>query len=644
MGTWVRRLGWIALAGLLLGVVLVAWFADRLLEGWLEGAVSARTGRTFTIGRLDVDWSLRPRLQADDVRLENARWGSRPDMARAERITARIDLPDLIEGQVRIPELAVVRPRLLLERAADGAANWRLGTEPRPDSGPPKLPAIGHLTIEDGRIRFLEPALGSAVDVYLSADSRRENAQAIRVQGSGRYRHEPFELHGRGDSLLRLFDPERGYRLFLAASAADTTARLEGRVFDPRAMTAADLDLTLELAGSDPARLYRLTGLPLPSLPPYRIAGKLVRQGGRWSLSGFDGRVGDSDLHGDIVLALDGARPVLTADLTSSLLDFDDLGPLVGAAPEAEAGETASPEQRREARARGGGDRILPTERIDLGKVRALDATVRFRAERVRTGKLPLDRLETHFVLADGRMRFAPLNFHIGAGHVATRLALDPTGERLAARMEAEVRGVDLARALEAFDVADESFGTVAGRAKLWMRGNSVAELLGSADGGLYLLMTGGRLDRMLVELAGLDAGEALATLLGDDPQQVAIECAFLDLQARRGVFTLDTAVIDSTDTLFLADGAVDLRRERMEIRLAPEPKDRSILAARSELHIQGPLKDPAVRPGAETLAKGAAAAALAAVAGPAAALLPLIEPGGGRRSSVCSGLANAAD
>jgi len=249
------------------------------------------------------------------------------------------------------------------------------------------------------------------------------------------------------------------------------------------------------------------------------------------------------------------------------------------------------------------------------------------------------DGLEVDARIQNGELRLTPLWFQIGKGAVDAQLMLNTHKQPLSAEVSMEVRNVDLRRVLAAFEISDESAGTVAGRAKLWMEGDSIGALLASADGGLYLLMTGGYLDQLLVELAGLDAAESVAAFLGND-KKVPIECGYADLQSKDGVVRIPTLVLDSTDTLFLADGSIDLNDESLNVVLRPEPKDWSPVALRGPLHIEGTFKDVVLRPGASVIARGAAAV-LTAVAAPLAALLPLIEtgPAEGESSPLCGAL-----
>ncbi len=630
-------------AGLVLLLVVAAVTAQFWLKGFIESTVSDRTGREMTIGSLDLRWAWPPSLIAKDVQFANADWSQQQRMLTAGEVAVSVRLLPLLHGRVSLPEVRLSHAQLLLQRGPEHKANWDLGTRQSSTKKSSPLPQIQRLTIEDTTVRYTEADRKTDVKIALQSDPSAAGDKIITADGKGTYRDQALTLQFAGGSIAQLLATDQAYAMHLRVAAGDTTAVLDGQVRDPRALKASDLDLRLQLSGPDPSRLYKLVSLPLPSLPPYSVDGKLVRNGQRWELSNFDGKVGDSDLHGTLALAFAGERPLLTADLRSKSLDFDDLGSLVGAPPGTGPGETAS-KQQRSAKQRKPGSGVLPDKQIDLRQVQSIDANVKFNGEHVRAGKLPIDEVRIDFHLDHGKMQFKPLTFRAGGGTVDTQLAIDATGKTLQAKLNGEFKRLDLKRLLKGVDVAEDSVGQVGGRIKLWMHGNSVAALLGSADGGLYLIMTGGRLDRILVELAGLDIGEAVMAKLGEGQQSIPIECGYADMEAQDGVLTLSKVVIDSTDTLFTASGTVNLSTEKLDILLEPKPKDVSLFAARSQLHITGTLGNPQVRPGAATLAKGAAAATLAAVAGPAAALVPLVETGGGKDSVACASFTRTVD
>lgn len=628
----------IAILALVLLLALALWSARFWLETWLEDTVAERTGRELAIGELDIDWSLNPLLTARDVRFANADWSEQEQMASARQVELRVSLLSLLHGQLSFPLLRLQDPSLLLQQGPDEQVNWDFGRKKDQKKG--SAPDIGRLQIDGGSLRYLERDQQTDMQLSVQSDPDAEPGKILQAQGQGRFRGQSMRVDFQGGSLQDLLTPEAPYPVHMNLAAADTDATLEGEILDPRALDSSDLNLELTVQGPDPARLYELFEIPLPSLPPYKVTGKLVRDGKNWKLSNFDGHVGDSDLHGDLALSFDGERPMIEADLRSKSLDFDDLGTLVGGKPGTGSDETVAPEQQQRARE---GKPVLPDRQADLAQFREVDADVRFRGENVRAGGLPVDEVELHFLLDHGELKLDPLRFRAGGGKVDATITGNAKGEALDLKLDGDVSRLNLQRLLADLEIANDSVGTVGGRAKLWLHGNSMAALLGSADGGIYLIMTGGRLDHFLVEIAGLDLGEALLTKLGGQ-ESIPINCAYADMQARSGVVHLNDVIIDSTDTLFTASGTINLRTEALDIELTPKPKDVSLIAARSQLQIGGTLGDPDVKPGPATLVKGAAAAALAAVAGPAAALVPLVETGGGKDNVACRSFTDAVE
>jgi uncharacterized protein involved in outer membrane biogenesis len=187
-----------------------------------------------------------------------------------------------------------------------------------------------------------------------------------------------------------------------------------------------------------------------------------------------------------------------------------------------------------------------------------------------------------------------------------------------------------------------KSRGVAHGRAKLAATGDSVKALAGSADGRVSLAVDRGTISNLVLELLGLDAGEALLIFAAKGDREIPLHCAVADFGIENGVAATNVLVLDTADTIVIGSGVVDLRREALDLTLYPRPKDRSMLAARAPLHVRGQLRDPRVQPDAASLAtRGLGAAALALV-NPLLALLPFIETGPGKDSD-CARLVAAA-
>jgi len=140
----------------------------------------------------------------------------------------------------------------------------------------------------------------------------------------------------------------------------------------------------------------------------------------------------------------------------------------------------------------------------------------------------------------------------------------------------------------------------------------------------------------LVMELAGLYVAESLKFLFTGD-RQIPLRCAFADFGVRDGRMDSRALAVDTTDTLIVGEGSINLKSEQLDLLLKPRPKDISILVLRSPLRIGGTFKDPSFRPDFKALGvRGAIAITLGSIAQPAA-LLATIETGPGKDAD-CGG------
>jgi hypothetical protein len=117
------------LVAAVVAVVVVARSIDVKAYGALiADQVEAATGRQLTIkGDLELGFSLTPTVVANDATLANMATGSRPEMITVRRLEVRFALLPLLRGEVQIKRLALIGGDILLERDAQGRANWLFG-------------------------------------------------------------------------------------------------------------------------------------------------------------------------------------------------------------------------------------------------------------------------------------------------------------------------------------------------------------------------------------------------------------------------------------------------------------------------------------------------------------------------------------
>jgi len=615
-------------------LLVIALWDWNWFKGPVERAVQAKTGREFHIGGdLDVDLGRTVTVRGDGLTFANAEWSKTPRMASADRAEIDVRLWPLLRGQVRIPEIRLTRPDLLLETAPGGnqPGNWDfLG----PSDGNP--PVLQRLLVDHGRLKFLDAAGRTDILVALNSGKARSavSAPPLLVSGKGRWQGNPFTLNGNTESPLELTNSDHPFRIHLDGRAGATHAIASGTLTNPFALRTFDLDFAL--SGQNMEDLYPLIGLAIPSTPPYRLKGRLKRNNTTWRYENFTGVAGDSDLNGTAQIEVGGERPFLKADLVSKRLDFDDLAGFIGAPPKTGAGESANAEQKAEAAALAAKATILPDKPYDLTKLRAMDADVKWKAQRINSPALPLDDMDAHLKLDDGLLRLEPLNFGVAGGDIRSNIRMDARRPTIATQLKASIRKVQLGGLFPNAKLAEQASGGISGEINLSGTGNSVAAMLGSSDGQVAVGMGRGHIGNLIMELAGLDVAESLKFLFTGD-RQIPLRCAWGDFGVQRGLMTSQQMAFDTTDTLILGEGTIDLKQEKLDLLLRPRPKDISILALRSPLRIGGTFKDPSFRPDFKALGlRGAIALTLGSIA-PPAALLATIETGPGEDSN-CGG------
>lgn len=403
-----------------------------------------------------------------------------------------------------------------------------------------------------------------------------------------------------------------------------TRVAVVGTLTDPGNL--AGLDLELKFSGASLDNLYPLIGVLLPATPPYNTDGHLIASlkqagGAVYRYENFNGKIGDSDIHGNLTYTASEPRPKLVGKLSSNTLRFADLAPLIGA-------DSNQEKANRGERSRQPANKVLPTEKFDTKSWGVMDADVTYAAKRIdRDKSLPLTDLSTHVVLNKGELLLDPLRFGMAGGNLNATLRLNGNQDPMHGKVDLHARRLQLKALLPEVQAMRNSLGQLNGDASFTATGNSVAALLATSNGNLRLLLNQGLISRSLMELLGLNVGNYIvAKLFGDD--EVKINCAVADIQLRNGLATPRLFVIDTENAIINITGNLNFATERLDLSIDPESKGLRILTLRSPLYVKGTFKQPdaGVKAG-PLIARGAVAAVLGVALTPAAALLALISP-----------------
>ena len=617
--------------------VLLAFFPWDTLRGPVNRYVSEKTGRKFEITRrLDVGIGLRgATVKADGIEFANPPWARDPYLVKAERAEFDIRLWPLVMQKVVIPRLALSSPTMGLQMEPDGRRTWALGKD---TSDPGTVPVIGLMQVDGGAVDFLATHLGVDLHADVSYDtSRGELPLSFRIKG--RYKGQPLSAEGRTGNVLQLKAAgQPPFPLEVDGAAGQTRLKASGTVTD-----FADLDgieARFDLKGQTLGALFPLLGIALPETSPYALSGDLRKRGKLWEVAGLKGRLGLSDIAGDMRFDKAGRVPHLAGELRSRVMDMDDLGPLIGLPPterSAKAVEGVAPPPTIKAK-RPAGAKVLPSATLDFDRLRAMNADVKYAADRIRNVRdVPLDRGSVQIKLNNGVLALDPLDLGVGGGKLAGAIRIDATQNPADIRASLDLRNMQLNRLVPKIETMRSSFSRLDGRINLSGRGNSVASWLGGASGDVAALTGRGRFSNLLLEFMGLDGAEIIKFLLRGD-QNVELRCAAVAFDVDKGVMTSRSMVLDTADTVFYATGQANLATEKLDFVVRPEPKDASILSLRSPLVIGGSFGAPSGGVQAGPLAERGLAALVLGALNPLLALAATIETGPGEDAD-CKGV-----
>lgn len=591
-------------------------------------------------------------------------------MASIGSASASISLLPLLRRHLAIDTVALTDPEVALARTQDGTNNWTF--KPR-DEDKPKSPwtfDVDRLVVNQGLLAYAdgmkdldvqatvnttEPIDPSKVahakavkPVVLPASAAASSAEAaasrdvqaskggnngaavpygLKFELQGRIAKAKVEGSGLAGQVISLRDKVVNYPIKIDATAGSAALSAEGILANPASLSGMDFDVMLK--ADSMGDLYEVTGLVLPNTPPFEtrghLTGSLEPERAVWSYSDFHGKVGQSDLHGDLKYTSGKPRPRLTGSMTSNQLRLADLGPSLG---------TNKSDNTHRGKSDGRGDgkdkgKVLPDAPFAAQRWNAMDMDILFKGKNIiRPESLPLEDLSMRAVMDNAQLRLAPLTFGVAEGKIESEVAIDGRAPPLKARIHGKVEGLKLSALFPKVELMKKSLGRMDGAVALQSQGNSVAGLLGKGTGEARLYVREGTLSKQMLDLAALNVGSIIVGKLFGDTKEVNLRCAVADFTVVDGVAQSRVVKMSTDDAVIEATGTIDLGTEAMNMRIKPESLEWKFFSLRTPLYVKGTFGNPdvGVEPGPLLLRAGAAV--VAAVAAPAAlALVPVTVP-----------------
>ena len=604
---------------LLVALALFITFGLSTLKGPITRGVTDATGRELRIdGKFKAVWSwVHPRFRAEKVSFDNADWATHDYLLSADAVEASVRLLPLLRGRIVVDEVHLEGAELNLEQDDQGRKNWILKEEPDKTDRPSRI-HVERLTVQNGKLSYID----AGRDIDVDADFQTDQT-GVLFAANGTYQGLDMSASGHTGQVLSVRDTSTPFPIKGEAKIGDTKVQLDGTITGIIGLKA--VDTKIELSGKSLDELYWVVNVAFPATKPYSTTGRLIKDDKGVRYEKFTAKIGESDLGGVIQVDLGGKRPFMRGDLHSKVMDLGDLGVVVG---------TDQPKK-------GG---VLPDSPFEPDRWDSVDADVRIKAGEIkRPQQLPIENLVTRIQMRDRVLSLNPFEFGIAGGKLAGPVKLDGSKDTIRADLNMRVQKLELAKLFPTIKENQASVGDLSGLVELKGSGNSVAKMLGSANGKMGFFMDGGQISQFMMELAALDLWHATRVKLqGDKP--IDIRCAVADFDVKDGTMNTNAFVFDTSVVTIEGAGTINLKTEEMDLKLNPKPKQSSLASLNSPLHVRGTFSAPKPGPEWGRLAAKGVGAVVMGIVNPVLAVLPLLKEGKGEDSNCGQLIAQATE
>lgn len=581
----------LVLVFLVIGVAVLApaLIPTDMIRERTETAAQEALGRDVTLeGNIRLQVLPRLQVRAQDARIANAQGFGDEPFAQMQEMRVSVSLIPLLQRQIEIEEFVLVDPVIRLQSNASGN-NWTFGNnteavaQATPDEGfvrqPGALPfeaSFGDVRIENGAVTFDDGQQIRRFDALNLTIDLPSVDQQVSLRGSFEADGRPMNFNAELGSLRGFFEgQETAFSTTLNGPLADLT--LEGRFLEsPQLAFDGEMNVTLPLRA-----LARYLGSDLPEGDIFR------RFSARSAVSGEPGvlrlrgaRISFDDINaqGDMTLNYAGARPRITGDLSTSLLDLTPYIP-ADTAPDANRSGAAA------------GVSQWSDEPIDLAPLRTLDSDLTIRANQLKARDIEVSDVTALVNVDRGRMTARLNQFRLYGGTGEALAVINARSNTPSFSFNATLDALEAQPFLLAAAQFDRLIGDGGFNLDLTASGASPAAIMNSVSGTGRFGFTDGaikgvNLAQMIRTVQTALQNRALPTAFADSEQT--------DFSSLGGTFTVTNGVVNNQDLQMLSpllrvlgDGRIDLGAQEIDYRLTPRAVQ-SLTGQGGSLDLQG--------------------------------------------------------
>jgi len=299
------------------------------------------------------------------------------------------------------------------------------------------------------------------------------------------------------------------------------------------------------------------------------------------------GRVGQTNLSGDLTGTLKGKRPFLQGELSTPKLRWSDLRALalparVSATPASSSAQSNTSSARRPEL-----EAVAAAFSLD-----AIDLDLNVKAAKIDGGGTQVSNVAGHIKLVDGVLTLDPLKVIYLGGNTRLNGTFDSRKPPSKLKIKGRVDDWQIGRVLKQLGASAPISGEMYATFDLSAAGDTARALWGSLNGKFSMAVSRGRIESSIIALTGLDLSAYLFSHAATRGY-TQVDCFIGRFQLNKGVATATTLLLDTPDIQMIGKGSINLSNDTIDIGVQPHPKRHQLIELGTPFTITGPLSDP---------------------------------------------------
>lgn len=530
------------------------------------------TGREVSIdGPISLVYGFEPGFVIQGVRIGNAPWGTRADMAQVDRVTARIDLVALLRGQVQFDRLRLTQANVWLETDPYGKVNWVLAGDPAAGGSGEKRALlerlmVGGVEVDGGRMTIRDGKTGDVQVLAISTawSSGDGVSGPISIRLDGRWNGLPVTLDGSaGPAEAGGGANETAYPVDVTGAAGALRLSAKGHIEQsPRGSGII-------------AKVTATSGKPGDNAAALSLHGDLAYRDERVMVSNLRIAAGEAEAGGTVTVDLSGDAAKFDAEITAPQIDagsfWDGL--------------------------RGGAVSDLAALGLSPGSLAAVNGRIGLTVDSLLLGPATLHNVVSTIRLKDKVLSSERVSGRFADNTLAGSFELDLRTPVPAFAMSMKAPGFNAGPLLQRLASVETFDGLVAVSAQVSSKGTTSAEWIAGLRGEILLAMGRGRLRIADPANGHFDFGSGgpsmlAGMLVGREAGDTGIRCAASRIILQEGLAQSIGTEIHSDAAHVRGEGNIDFQEGLYALRFVPTSRGQELVVP-TPVSIGGRLAEP---------------------------------------------------